>query len=118
MPGVGISIGLTRLLSQVFDAQKVEASATSVDVLVVPFGEDEMFEALTLGQEIRLNGLKVDVYAEHKKIGKKFDYADKIGATWVAVLGENEIKDGVVQMKNMKTGESQIVSRSDLASFF
>ncbi len=73
---------------------------------------------LKLAAKLRHAGKNVDVYLETKKLGKKFDYADKISVPYVVVIGENELKDGVVQVKNMTTGNKENVKNEDLLSFF
>lgn len=115
IPGVGASIGLTRLLHMLFDAGMIQPDGTpSLKVLVLPFSVEQMNAALALGSEIRKQGIVTDVYLEDKKLGKKFDYADKIGVEWVVILGEKEVEAGTIQLKNMKTGESEVVSLEDL----
>lgn len=119
MPGVGISIGLTRLLSQMFDANIVEIGKSShLDVLFIPADEVATGKCMELAQNLRNSGKKVDVYLEKKKLAKKFDYADKIGVEYVVVIGENELNDGVVQIKNMVTGEKENVKNSKVLGYF
>lgn len=119
MPGVGISIGLTRLLSQLFEAKIVEVGNSShLDVLFIPADEVATGKCLQLATELRNNGKKVDVYLETKKLGKKFDYADKIGVAHVIVIGENEIKDKTAQVKNMVTGEKENIKDTEILEFF
>jgi histidyl-tRNA synthetase len=116
LPGVGISIGLTRLLSQLFDAGIVKTNRSSpTDILVLAQDPQYMSEALQLGASLRSSGLRVENYLEPKKIGKQFDYANKLGIPFCAVLGEYEIRDGTVQIKNMSTGEQQTVPREEVA---
>lgn len=114
-PGVGASIGLTRLLQMLFEAGIMKTESPShLDFLVLPFTSTEISAALSFAQDLRASGLRVDVYLEDKKIAKKFDYADKIGVEWVAIIGENELKEGKVQLKNMKTGESRTLLRAEV----
>lgn len=113
-PGVGASIGLTRLLHMLFDAEVINTESEShLDVLVLPFASTEVSACMAFAQTLRKQGLKVDVYLEDKKIAKKFDYADKIGVEWVAIIGEDELKEGNVQLKNMKTKEQETISQED-----
>lgn len=120
LPGVGASIGLTRLLHMLFDAGILETENKShIDLLVLPYASAEVGACIAFAQELRKQGKKVDVYLEDKKMGKKFDYADKVGVKWVAIIGEDELADGKVQkvqLKNMKTGESQVVEKTQILS--
>lgn len=117
LPGVGISIGLTRLLSQLFDAGIIKADRSSpTDVLVLAQDPKYMSDALQFGGTLRSFGVNVENYLEKKKIGKQFDYANKLGIPFCAVLGEYEVRDGTVQIKNMTTGEQQTVKRDEVGS--
>ncbi len=105
LPGVGISIGLTRLF-YVLDEQGLinpELPSAPADVLVLPMGD--CAAAITLAEELRSNGLRVQLYAEQKKFKQKMAYADKLGVPFAALLGEDEIAEGKCSVKNMRTGE-------------
>jgi histidyl-tRNA synthetase len=115
MPGVGISIGLTRLFSQCLDAGLVRPDRSSpTQVLLVAADEVALPSLLALGTEIRSEGLVVENYLEPKKLVKQFDYADKIGVPYIIVVGENEMNKKVVQLKDMNSGEKQEVSLADV----
>jgi len=73
-------------------------------------------ESLKLASELRGQGLRVTVYPEADKFGKQMKYADSIRVPYVCVLGESEIAENKVTLKNMDTGDQQTVSRVDLAS--
>jgi len=108
MPGVGISIGLTRLFSQCLDAGLVVPDKSSpTQVLMLAADAAALPSLLTLGAELRQAGLVVENYLEPKKLVKQFDYADKTGAPFVVVMGENELSNKVVQLKDMNTGEKE-----------
>lgn len=109
LPGVGFGMGITRLLGQIFDNNMIElGSMSSLQVLFLLHDKDLCFEpAMKLVQELRANGISSDVYKEDRKFKKQFDYADKIGVKYVAVLGEDEIAEQVVMLKNMHTGDQQ-----------
>jgi len=105
LPGVGISIGLTRLF-YVLDEQGLinpELPSAPADVLVLPMGESAA--AISLAEELRTNGLRVQLYAEQKKFKQKMAYADKLGVPFAVLLGEDEIAEGKCSVKNMRTGE-------------
>ncbi|MDR0591271.1 MAG: histidine--tRNA ligase [Candidatus Nomurabacteria bacterium] len=114
-PGVGVSIGLTRLFAALKGAGLVgETKQTPVDVLVLPFSSAEFAYSYKLADQLRAEGKNVDVLTEDMKFGKKMAYADKTGVASVVVVGENEVKTGDTKIKNMKTGqESQLDTYSD-----
>ena len=106
LPGVGISIGLTRLF-YVLGEQKLlnDALPTApADVLVLPMTED-LSAAISLATTLRESGIRTQLYTEQKKFKQKMSYADKIGVPYAIFLGEDEINAGVVACKDMKTGE-------------
>ena len=106
LPGVGISIGLTRLF-YVLDEQGLlnpELPCAPADALVLPMG-GEPGPAISLAEELRCGGLKVQLYGEQKKFKQKMAYADKLGVPFAVLLGEDEIAEGRCSVKNMKTGQ-------------
>lgn len=116
LPGIGISIGLTRLFSQLKDAGIIEAKRSSlVDVLVVPMGVD-MSYVLKAANEIRQAGFVTDVYYANKGMKQKMKYANKLGIPFVAVIGEDEVNSGAAALKNMATGEQTTVSLKDIGN--
>ena len=106
LPGVGISIGLTRLF-YVLQEQKMlngEAGTAPADVLLLPMTE-ELGPAIALATRLRGEGIRVQLYTEAKKFKAKMNYADKIGVPFAVFLGEDEIREGVVSCKDMVSGE-------------
>jgi histidyl-tRNA synthetase len=106
LPGVGISIGLTRLF-YVLNEQNMlsqEKNTAPADVLVLSMTED-LSPAIALATGLRNEGVRVQLYTEQKKFKAKMNYADKVGVPYVVFLGEDEVKEGVVACKDMKTGE-------------
>ena len=106
LPGVGISIGLTRLF-YVLQEQKMlneEAGTAPADVLLLPMTE-ELGPAIELGTRLRGEGIRVQLYTEPKKFKAKMNYADKLGVPFVVFLGEDEIQEEVVSCKDMVSGE-------------
>ena len=107
MPGVGISIGLSRLFFQLTDSNIISAKGESIsDVLVISMTEDYEKCAET-ARILRESGLNVQVNLENQKLGKKFKIADKLNVKFVIIIGEDEIKNDVVSLKNMITGEQK-----------
>ena len=111
LPGVGISIGLTRLF-YVLDEQGLlnpELPTAPADALVLPMTSDPA-AAIALAETLRSSGLRVQLYGEQKKFKQKMAYADKLGVPFAVLLGEDEITEGKCSVKNMRTGEQITVS--------
>ena len=109
MPGVGISIGLSRLFFQLIDSDIVSAENESItDVLVISMTED-YDKCIEISSKLRENDINTLLNIENQKLGKKFKYADKLNIKYVIVIGEDEIKNNVVSLKNMVSGEQQTI---------
>ena len=118
MPGVGISIGLSRLFFQLTDNNIISAENQSIaDVLVISM-DNNYEECAKIASTLRENGIKVQVDFENKKIAKKFKYADKLNVKYVIVMGEDEIKNNVVTLKNMVTGEQNTTTLENSVKIF
>ena len=105
MPGVGISIGLSRLFFQLTDSNIISANGQSIsDVLVISMTEDYE-KCAEIARILRESELNAQVNLENQKLGKKFKIADKLNVKFVIIIGEDEIKNDVVSLKNMITGE-------------
>ncbi len=110
MPGVGISIGLSRLFFQLTESNIISAeNETLTDVLIVSMS-DEYERCAEIAKILRDADLKVQVNLEEQKLGKKFKNADNLNIKFVIIIGEDEVKSGVVALKNMITGEQVTVS--------
>jgi histidyl-tRNA synthetase len=114
LPGVGISIGLTRLYWQLRDAGLVATGQSTVDVLVTQMDAAQMPAYLALANELRSAGIATEVVLEGGKLGKQFKYADRAGIRFVIVLGEDEIAKGVVTVKDLRREDQFEVSRAEL----
>lgn len=116
IPAVGLSIGLERIIVVMEDRGMFPENLTTnaADVMITNWSEETASESLKLAGELRGNGLRVLVYPEADKFGKQFKYADSINIPFVCVLGENEIAENKVTLKNMKSGEQEIVSREEI----
>ena len=105
LPGVGISIGLTRLFYKLNELQLIKTDKYSMsDILIIPMAED-MTKSIELASDLRKEGINTEVYLNDKKLKAKFKYADKLKIPYVAVIGEDEISSNTVKVKNMETGE-------------
>ena len=116
LPGVGISIGLTRLF-YVLDEQGLlnpELPSAPADALVLPMGD--IAPAIALAETLRSSGLRVQLYCEQKKFKQKMAYADKLKVPFAVLLGEDEIAEGKCSVKNMKTGEQLKLTPAEAAN--
>ena len=105
LPGVGISIGLTRLFYKLNELQLIKSDKYSMsDILIIPMTED-MTKSIELASDLRKEGINTEVYLNDKKLKAKFKYADKLKIPYVVVIGEDEISSNTVKVKNMETGE-------------
>ena len=116
LPGVGISIGLTRLFFQLKDAGLVDTAESSVDVLLALLDDAGLAHALGLSQRLRAAGLNVETQLEPRKLAKQLQYADKAGIRFVVMHGEDEAARGVVAVKDLRRGEQFEVPEAELAS--
>lgn len=107
LPGVGISIGLTRLFYKLNELNALKEEQNSIaKVLVVSMVEDNS-KALEVAIALRNKNINAEVYLENKKIKAKFKYADRLAIPYVIVIGEDEIANNIVTLKNMQTGEQE-----------
>jgi histidyl-tRNA synthetase len=114
LPGVGISIGLTRLFWQLREAGLVSTADSSVEVLVSQMDESRLPLYLELAGQLRAAGINTEVQLEAKRLAKQFQYADRAGIRFVLVLGEDEAANGTVTVKDMRKQEQFSVARTDL----
>lgn len=115
LPGVGISIGLTRLFWQLRDAGLIDTADSSVQVLVSQMDASRLPTYLAIANELRIGGLNTEVQLEPRKLAKQFQYADRAGIRFVVIVGEDEEARGVVSVKDLRRAEQFEVSRADLA---
>lgn len=111
LPGVGISIGLTRLFYVLGEQGYLnsELNTAPCDVLILPMTED-LAPAIATATELRAAGIRTQLYGEKKKFKAKMSYADKLGIPYVLFLGEDEVAAGKCSIKNLGTGEQVTVS--------
>jgi histidyl-tRNA synthetase len=92
-----------------------DLTANPADVMITLWNEDAAGDALKLAGELRESGLRVLVYPEADKLGKQFKYADSLGIPFVCILGDTELAENKVSIKNLKTGEQETVAREDVS---
>ena len=118
LPGVGISIGLSRLFYKLRELGVINAETMSpANIVVMPLGDDQIPSALAAAHTLREAGLSTMFYSEPVAMKKRFRYADKMGFRWVIVLGDREVEAGVVSVKDMQSGESHEVAVGELVAF-
>ena len=118
LPGVGISIGLTRLF-YVLNEQGLlsdEIITAPCDALVLPMTE-ELGPAVAAATALRRDGVRTQLYGEKRKFKAKMSYADRLGVPFVVLLGEDEIREGVLSVKDMASGEQKKLSAEEAAAW-
>ena len=115
LPGVGMSIGLTRLFYQLQELGLVsQMHGSTCDVLVLPMDPSLHIYAIEVLKKVKDQGLKADIYLESGKFKKKINYANKIGAKYAIIIGEEEANNKEVSIKNMDSGEQTKQKIEDL----
>jgi histidyl-tRNA synthetase len=119
VPACGISLGLERILVVMAERGMFPPTLTAApaDVMVTIWNAHTAPDAIRLAGELRAGGLRADLYPEPDKIGKQFKYADSRGVRFVTIVGEAESERGDVAVKNLKTGEQQVMPRAAVAAF-
>ena len=119
MSGVGISFGADRI----YDVLKgldlfPKDSTVSAAVLFTNMGEKEIAYTLPIAAGLRARGIACEVYPDATKLKKQFAYADRKGIPYLAIVGDREVAEGTVTLKNLSTGEQQSVAKDALAACF
>lgn len=106
LPGVGMSIGLTRLFYQLKELGLIkDKKKNKVNILILPMDSKYNFYAIDVLKRLKEEGEQADIYLEKGKFKKKINYADKINTNYVIIIGEDEVSKNEVSIKNMETGE-------------
>ena len=115
MPGVGVSIGLTRLFYILNELGLIKTDKKSIsDVLILPAEGENIAKSIEISNILRENKINIQVYLNDKKLKAKFKYANKLEVPYVIVVGEEEEKTGKYALKNMETGEQEILEISEI----
>ena len=115
LPGVGVSIGLTRLFYKLNELQIIKANRKSIaDILIIPMLEN-LEEPIKLATKLRNEGINTEIYLNDKKLKAKFKYADKLEIPYVIVIAEDEIKSNEITLKNMMTGNEEKIPMDEKA---
>ncbi|MDR2872629.1 MAG: histidine--tRNA ligase [Xanthomonadaceae bacterium] len=116
LPGVGISIGLTRLFWQLREAGLVSSIEEScVQAMVALMDETQLTDALDIARLLRIGGINTEMQMESRKIAKQFQYASRAGIRFVVLAGEDELRRGVVTVKDLIREQQYEVTREELA---
>ncbi len=116
LPGVGISIGATRLFWQLREAGIISTAESSVEVMVGLMDEARLSDSLDIARRLRAGGINAEVQLEAKKLAKQFQYADRAGIRFVVLYGDDEATRDVVKVKDLKSQEQFEVGREELAA--
>ena len=110
MPGVGVSIGLTRLFFQLTDNKIIEAGNRTISKAMIISMVDDFDKSIEVATKLRENGINAQIYTDKAKIKKQFSYANRLGIPYVIIIGEDEINNNVISLKNMIDGEQKTVA--------
>jgi histidyl-tRNA synthetase len=116
LPGVGISIGATRLFWQLREAGIVSTAESSVQALVGVMDENRLADSLDIARRLRAAGINAEVQLEAKKLARQFQYADRAGIRFVLLFGDDEAARGVVKVKDMQSQDQFELKREELAA--
>ncbi len=116
-PGVGISIGLSRLFSQLREIGVVKAvSQSPAQLLVLPVAHEDLAESIAVAAQLREAGISVLLYSDITSVGKGLAFANKMGFAKVALIGEAERAAGKVSLKDMQSGDAELIAVADVVS--
>ena len=117
LPGVGISLGLTRLFSQLNELNLIDKHLlTPTKVLLLPLTES-LAETFGIATKLRLQSIPTEVDTRQISLRKKLEYCNKLGVKYAGIIGENELNDDTITLKDMETGEQTSVKQKDLGTF-
>ena len=116
LPGVGISIGATRLFWQLREAGVISSADSSVQALVGLMDETRLADSLDIARRLRAAGINAEVQLEARKLQKQFQYADRAGIRFVLLYGDDEAARGVVKVKDLRSQEQFEIGRDEVAA--
>lgn len=117
-PSVGFGMGIERLILVLENAGKMPKKCDNVTVFVGYVGDELKFDALKIVNKLRSAGISADTEFTGRSVKAQMKYAGKIGAKFTAILGTDELENGVVNVKNMESGESTPVNIDEITKFF
>lgn len=110
MPAVGTTLGLDRIFTAMQQLEMLEDKKTSTQVLIAVFSQEEMKHSVSTGKKFREFGIETEIYPEPSRLKKQFSYADKKSIPYMAILGESEIEQEKITLKDFKTGKQEMMS--------
>ena len=117
MSGVGISFGADRIYDVLKGLDKFPSEVTSTTkILFANMGQDELKYLIPVVKSLREAGVPCEIYPEQSKLKKQFDYADKKLIPFLSIVGGNEVAEGLVNIKNLSTGEQKSFAKDDVAA--
>lgn len=115
LPGVGMSIGLTRLFYQLKEIGLIDKNESRLtDILIIPMSDEENFYAIDILNKLLKKGIGADIYLENGKLKKKFSYADKEGVKYAYIIGQSEREEKKVSIRNMETGDQEEIKYNEI----
>lgn len=118
LPGVGVSIGLTRLFDQLNSRNFIQKNQKTIaDILVIYMSENEKDYAFNFASSLRQNNIKTEIFMENVKFKNKLNYANKININFIAIIGEDEKNTNIITIKNMYSGEQFKLSINEVIVF-
>ena len=117
-PGVGFAIGVDRLMLAL-EAEEIDiAEDMNLEIYVIPMGVKQNYKCMSLVNNLRLNGFNVDMDFNGRNLKSNFRYADKIGAKYIIIVGEEEVKSNILTIKENSTKKEFKVSVDEIIGFF
>ncbi len=113
-PAVGTSLGLDRILSAMKQLNMLDKAQTRTKILVTSFSKETVLDSLNIASMFRQQGVNTEIFHEPVKLKSQFSYADKKGIRYVAILGEDEIKNNKITIKDMTTGEQKLLTNEEV----
>ena len=113
-PAVGTSLGLDRILSAMKQLNMLDKAQTRTKILVTSFSKETVLDSLNVASMFRKLGVNTEIFHEPVKLKTQFSYADKKGIKYVAILGEDEIKNNKITIKDMTTGEQKLLTNDEV----
>lgn len=117
LPATGTTLGLDRITTALQQLDRESEAPAAAAILVTVFDDQLAAESLRLADQLRRDGVMVEVFPGAEKLGRQFGYADRKGIPLVAVLGPDELERGVVRVKDLASAEQQEVGRDELTGF-
>lgn len=115
LPGVGISIGLTRLFDQLKAEGLLEEEVNYLTkAMIIPIGDEAMKQSVELSEKLREEGINNQIYYEKAKMGKKFGFADKLDIPYVIIIGSEEIEENKYTLRNMSSGDQETLDFEEI----